>query len=531
MSIILKAEVKDKIKVEYQTELDKNKEVAAVIKKKLAGKYNISIKTIRKILSSASDKKSKVAEPDNKSKAKTYIITSWDIRTSIDPKFIDILTQLAKYYQAELYIQNLSSKNNDDWFVSATKKKCKQDLVTELAKYLFQFVGDESLSSNLQFKQIDVSPTAASVISGFEGIFDKSTILCGLIKELKTEKSLVVGKQIMSTGSIGKLDAKLEDYNLLPPADFSELEKVWNRTKENTKAFQVAKELIEPSALIVDVVDDKVFFTRFITMRKSGVVYDRNLKFSYGKTKPEVIRPKALIIGDFHSIETCPKNLQAITDIAKEYKPEVAILHDFTSFLSINHHEWNNYINVIKAPTLEAEWIDANKNLDYLETLFPKTYYICSNHCNFLTTFLADETKYKLNPQNYKKALELRIWQLETNRHPIIKFLELDKRKKVTFVSQHQDLILCGNVHKHGHENLLGVKAGFKTMAKAFNYKYVAAHLHGVEIYAGAAQAGTSSKLRLGYNSGGVSNWVNGHVLEYEDGTFQHVIVLDGKLK
>jgi hypothetical protein len=254
------------------------------------------------------------------------------------------------------------------------------------------------------------------------------------------------------------------------------------------------------------------------------------LKFVYGKVKPEIIRPKTLIIGDFHSIETCPKNLQALTEIAKEYRPEIGVLHDFSSLLSINHHEWHDYKNVIKAPTLEFEQIDANKNLDYIEKLFPKLMYICSNHCNFLTTFLADETKYKLNPQNYKKALELRMWQLETNRHPIIKFLELDKRKKVTFVGQHQDLIICGNVHKHGHEGLLGQKAGFKAMAKAYCYKYCQAHLHGLEIYAGAAQAATSSKLRLGYNNG-ISNWQNGHLLEHVDGTFQHINVYEGRWK
>jgi hypothetical protein len=281
MSIILKAEVKDKIRQEFEA----STEPAASIKKKLAGKYNISVKTVRKTVSTNiknQTKNNKFPESKNKSIAKTYIVTSWDIRTSIDPKFIDILLQLTDYYSAKLYIQSLNSKNNENWFAAAIQKRCSLKLKEKLAPKIFEFIDDECLSANLQFKQIDVNPTAASVISGFEGVFDKSTILCGLIKELKTEKSLIAGKQIMSTGSIGRLDAKLAAYNLLSPVDFKELEKVWNRTKENTKTFQIAKELIEPSALIVDVVDDKIFFTRFVTMRKSGIVYDRNLKFVYG---------------------------------------------------------------------------------------------------------------------------------------------------------------------------------------------------------------------------------------------------------
>lgn len=521
MSVVLKTEVKEKIKTEFLN----STEPAAVIKKKLASKYQVNIKTIRRIVSVV-DKNTKIAESK---KAKTYIITSWDVRTSIDPKFIDILCQLRDYYKAEIYIQNLNSSYNDEWFVASLKKKCNASLTRKLSEHLYQFEHEEVLNNNLQFKSINVSPTATTVLSGLEGVFDKSTILCGLIKELKTEKSLVAGKQIMSTGSIGHLNAKLEDYSNLDAEEFTKLEKVWNRTKENTKAFQVAKELIEPSALIVDTVDDKTFFTRYVTMRKSGTVYDHNLKFSYRKTKPTVIRPKVIMLGDYHSIETCPKNLQAITEIAKEHKPEIAILNDFVTFLSINHHDWHDSAKVIKAPTLEEEYEDANRNLDYLEKLFPKIYILQSNHCNFLTKFLADETKYKLYPQNYKKALELRLWALENNKHPVIKFLNLNKRKNVTFVSESHDLILCGNVHKHGHEGLLGQKAGFKTVARAFNYKYVAAHLHGIEVYGGATQAATSSKLRLGYNSGGLSNWINGHVEEYDDGTTQHIIVLDGK--
>lgn len=527
MSIVLKNEVKDKIKIEYQAELDKNKEVAAVIKKKLAGKYNISVKTIRKILSSASDKKSKIAEP-TKSKAKTYIITSWDIRTSIDPKFIDILTQLAEYYQAELYVQNLNSKINDDWFMYANKKKCNQVLTDKFAKHLFQFDGDESLSANLHFKQIDVNPTAASVISGFEGVFDKSTILCGLIKELKTEKSLVVGKQVMSTGSIGKLDAKLDDYNLLDTADFEELEKVWNRTKENTKAFQIAKELIEPSALIIDVVDDKTFFTRFVTMRKSGVVYDRNLKFSYGKIKPEIIRPECLVLGDVHAWDVDEIALAATDEMAKELKPKSAVLNDFCDFLSINHHLWGDYKHILKIPTLAEEQKKSKEVLLRLTNLFDKTYYLSSNHEAFLVKYLANEQQYKIG-NNYLESIELRAWQLKTGRHPVIKYLDLDSIKNLQFVSTSHDLIIAGNSVIHGDLGIAGARVGFKGLAKVYN-KMICGHFHAPQVYKNSVCVGTISKLKLGYNFG-LSDWGHANCLIHRDGTTQLLSIINGKWK
>ncbi len=521
MAVVLKSEAKEEIIKEYNRAIEKN-QVPANIKKILAGKYNISIKAIRKILKNAESKLiTNNQKSVNTSLSKIYIFTSWDIRVGIDKNFVKLLLQVAEQYNAQIVISCLNDKDYDYLIAAIQKLKITDDI----SKSFFIPFADFPLNENLQYKHVQNNYSAYSPIASWEGVFNKSTVVNGLVKDLKTEKSNIFCKQIMSTGSIGKLNARYEDYDLVE--NRKEFDKRWAQVNKSSKAMTLAQEAVEPSALIIDIADSKIYFTRYITKKKDTYLYDRNLKFTLGK-KPEKIKPKSLVIGDWHSIETCPLNLKAIQEIAKEYQPESAILNDFISFNGINHHEWLDYVNVIKAPTLEQEKAVAVEHLDLLEKLFPKTYYLSSNHDAFLSKFLMDETKYKLNIHNYKTALDLRSWTMDTGKHPIIKFLDLDKRPKIQFISESQDLSIAGITVKHGHEGLLGQKAGFRTMAKAYNYKYVQGHLHTLDIFRGAAMCGTSSKLRLGYNKG-LSNWLQAHLLLYEDGTVQNITVIDGR--
>lgn len=56
----------------------------------------------------------------------------------------------------------------------------------------------------------------------------------------------------------------------------------------------------------------------------------------------------------------------------------------------------------------------------------------------------------------------------------------------------------------------------------------MSAHTHQPRIYRGAVSVGTSSLLRLSYNKG-LSSWVQGVGIIYENGTFQLINIVQDK--
>lgn len=520
MSVVLKNEVKDKIKLEFANLVTAGKSPADS-KKELAAKYSANIKTIRKIVTAANKEKA--------SKANTYIFTSWELRCSIDAKFIKLLYQIAQFYNAKIRIAGISGKDDLSWLAFALKKQLSPDFIEKFTKIVdvYEKDADEYLNKNLQFKSIEGNALAINPLSGLEHVFNKSTIVPTMTKEAITEKSLKLCNQILGTGGIGKLTAKLEDYSLLTDVESrKKLETRWKTlNKPASKAYHAINEFIEPTALIIDILDDNTFFSRYITMRESGVVYDKNYKFTVDK-KPEKSRPESLVLGDFHVIDLDLTNYQAIKEIAKELNPKSAVLNDFTDFVSINYHLWNDHKNIVKLPTLTQEQEITSKYLAEITKQFDTVYYLESNHDQFLVKFLANDYQQKLG-SNYLQALELRTWQLKTGRHPVIKFLEMDSFKNLKFVSVHHDLIIKGNYIIHGDLGLNGARTGFKALAKVYK-DMVCGHFHSPQTIKNSVCVGISSKLKLGYNLG-PSNWMHSHTLIQPDGTKQSLNVIDGK--
>ena len=134
---------------------------------------------------------------------KTYIITSWDIRVKPDMKFIECLKQMASYYDADLLL------------VPMVRGDAKY--VPKALTDVFQIVVDDVVfNENLQLKYVETPALSRSPLTGFQGAYpDHSTIIPGLVRELKTEPCPRYIKQLMSTGSIGYLEASSDDYLLI----------------------------------------------------------------------------------------------------------------------------------------------------------------------------------------------------------------------------------------------------------------------------------------------------------------------------
>jgi hypothetical protein len=478
------------------------------IRKMLAAKYGMSLTTIRRILAK---------ETPKVTSSRAFVITGWELRVKPDGKFTAILENIARHYKAELYVTSL----NEDEAEFIPEELGKFKVLTE----------DLEFNSNFQFKYVQTKALSASPINGWNGIFKHSTIIPGLIKDLKTEKSTHLCRQIMSSGSIGYLNAEKRDYDFITDAESRKtLDRKWKSAERYkvTKAFIEAERFTKPTALIIEIKDDKVFFCRYITMTESGVVYDRNLKFEYGKSQPEISRPLSLIAGDFHSYYTDEANLNALKNIALEYQPESLGLNDFYEGAATNRHLWDDFGKILKMPTLAEEKLVSRKHILELASFFKKVYYLISNHDNFLVKYLANENQYRYN-RNYLDAIELRAWAIRNNRHPIIKYLELDTIENLEVIDEGADFQIAENYIMHGHVGLGGARSGFRALAKVYD-KMICGHFHSPNIIKNAVCVGTSSKLQMEYNLG-AGDWLHSHALIQPDGNVQLLNVINGEYK
>lgn len=466
----------------------------------------------------ATDFKKKYKVRFNKSNPKTMIFVGWEIRTGLTKEFLNLLDQMSAYYNAEVYVTPL-------WMPDL------EFLPPELSKYNI-LIENLEINKNLKFKYVPTHALSMSPLQGWAGAHEKSVIFPGLIKELQTEKSLHLCKQIMTTGSIGKLNAIWNNYGHITDDELRDkFNKRWGmvQARRGGRTYEIAKEFTLPSLLIVDIKDDQTFFTRYVTMKNLGTIYDRNLKFTAFKETPEISRPEAHVIADIHCKYVDHQKMNATFQMHDEWKPKCSILNDFVDFQSANDHESHDFAKVLQFPTLEEEGDEAKLYLDEICDHSENVFYLQSNHDNFLVRFLAREENYKIG-RNYKKALELRLWQIQNpHRHPVEKLLDLDSKKKVKFVPEREFLNIKGTIVAHGHEGISGRRVGFRALQKVYN-NYCQGHTHSPEVYRNGVCTGTSSKLDMDYKIG-ADAWMHADALIQPDGTTQLIPIIYGEYR
>jgi hypothetical protein len=434
----------------------------------------------------------------------TTIITSWDLRTSVNKDFIKTLKRMAKEYNAQLLL--VPCQLADFKYIP---EELKDDFTI--------VAGDIKFNDNLQFKYVESGALVQSPLSGHRNIYPHSTIVPGLVKELVTEPTQTSIKQLMSTGSVGSLSAKYEDYE----EDDKKFDQKWQRitSKQYSRSTVIAQTFIQPSALIVDVLNKRTFLTRYVTSSEDGVVYDLGKKFTpEGKEK---IKPTALLTGDWHAFNASEVATKATKDMIRVLDPEMVVLHDFFDGCSVNHHELGDAVKFDKAPTLEEEALVSNVLLDEVCRLSNKVVYLHSNHDDFLDKMLnKSELFWRING-NYAKLLELQHYRATTGNAPIVKLLDLDSRKNLEYT---KDKIINGVFVTHGDAGINGARTGFLAQAKVYG-KFSCGHFHSPGIYRDSVCVGTNSKLRMGYNVG-ASNWGHANAILHEDGNIQLLNIL-----
>lgn len=520
-------ELQEKVMADYTSLVSEGLATLTGIRRKLSAKYNLAYSTIYKITtngykSSANNVKIPVTyEVKNPIQIehkypKTYIFLGWELRVELSG-FLNIIDQLQQEHNAEVFVTCL-------WPDDVSY------LPTELQKYNL-LLTDLQLNNNLIFKYVPTHALAMSPVQGWDGAFDKSAIIPGLIREVKTAMTDKHCKQIMTTGSLGFLSAQFEQYNHITESSSRiEFHKRWAvvnmQNRRGGRNYEIARTYTKPTALIVDIINEDIFLSRYVTMEpNSKCVYDLNKKYTVKGKAPQISRPSALVVGDIHAYGVDKDKFAATKKIISTLNPEQVVIQDVFDGASINHHEIKDYANVIKFPSISEEAEITKGVIKEICDISSKVIYLHSNHDDFLVKFLAEESNYKVK-DNYQTALNLRAWQLSNDRHPIIKLLELDSFKNIKFVSVFDNLYISGILVKHGHEGIAGRRVGFRPLLKIYN-KYIQGHTHSPEVYRNGMCVGTTSKLKLGYNYG-ASAWLHTDGIIQPDGSIQAINVING---
>lgn len=440
---------------------------------------------------------------------KTVILTGWEIRVKPDEGFIDILKQMASLYDAELLLTSV----------------CPED-VAFLPDILRQNFGlahsDLQLNNNLKFQYCPTHALRKFPLTGWRGGKPNETLIVpALGRQLITEPSNGdIPRQKMTTGSVGRLNADLVNYAHVD-TEKQDFRRRWAEIENRRLAGQYVQALnfVVPSALIVDIVNDDLFFTRYVSMRQPGVVYDKGLKFTAGMGRPEPSRPLAINVGDIHAIHVDERTWAATLDMVQKLKPRQVILNDVFDGASVNHHEKGRDADLAFFPQLEAEVAVTKKVIQQVCDVSDEVVYAQSNHDLFLCKGLLDDPGMWRVNRNYMLALELQLFRLKEQRDPIIKLLDLDNFSNLRFVSDSEKFYVGEVYFTHGHIGINGARPNFARAAEVFN-DYTQGHTHTPGVLHNATMAGTTSRRDLKYVKG-ASGWLGANVLIQPDSSQQ----------
>lgn len=282
----------------------------------------------------------------------------------------------------------------------------------------------------------------------------------------------------------------------------------------------------------VEVKNSRLFdYHPIMAMRNGNFNYNREY-YHDGEIKDQ--QPEALILGDWHNGDTCPKTRAKTIKMITELKPKRVFFHDLFNGHSINHHEQSNHLSKArlwrdKMHVLEEEVEQCLKELNYFAYRFPDVefFVVESNHDIFLSKYIGQEN-FLEDGQNSVFACRLFVTVSSGIKEPILKTaMELVGKvaRNVRFLNEDEEFRVKGvGLDVHGHRGTNGSK-GSGASYDRYNFKLITGHSHTPAIYANGMVVGTSTHLKLSYTLG-PSSWLNAHGLLYSSGKYTLITLI-----
>lgn len=282
----------------------------------------------------------------------------------------------------------------------------------------------------------------------------------------------------------------------------------------------------------VEIKNNRVFNYYPIMALKNGNFHYNREWYKNGKILDD--QPEALVLGDWHTGDTCPKTRKVTLKMIERLKPKRVFFHDLFNGHSVNHHERNNNISKAqlwakKMHILKDEVEQCLTELNFFANKFPDVefFVVESNHDLFLEKFICHENFLEDAP-NSVFACKLFIKIAKGKTEPILKTaMELVGKvsKNVCFLNEDEEYRVKGvGLDYHGHRGVNGAR-GTGSSFDRFNLKLITGHAHTPAIYQNGMVVGTSTHLKLGYTIG-ASSWLNAHGLLYSSGKYTLLTII-----
>lgn len=488
----------------------------------LTSRFQVSERTVRKWIErlglskpSQDDTEYKKAKNKKLVKSKYYLISWAQNNTPLHESFYDNIKAYADYLGASVHIIAGRYRNPTSLFSSKNKKYIERWFLPKDDQH-FLDASRQELNSYLSLvADVKVQPTAATPLSGFEGLTGRQSCIIGHPKVHLNSLPVLKGhpnKLLMTTGA-----CTIENYT-------------------DTKAGKKGEFHHTFGFVIVEVKDDEKFFIRHVTADKSGNFYDLFYKVKDGKVSKNNKGILAAVLGDLHLHYLDTNTFKRKLDLYKKLHPKNIILHDIFDGHSINvHHEKNpivKYHKTVKGENLASNELDFLYNfINHFCNFFPDSdvKVVRANHDDFLDRWVIN-TDWKKDLQNAKTYQELASILLD---NPDIKGLipylldGLNIPNLETWGIRDSFILHNWELAQHGDKGANGSRGSINQFSRQ-NTKMIVGHSHSPARRDGTVQVGTSTVLEMDYNIG-PSSWLNSDAIIQPDGKVQQIHFIKGE--
>ena len=466
------------------------------------------------------DQKGNAKEPDKNpqfrrklSGIKRFIITTAQNATPIHDDFFASLKTYADFHQAELVVIPIRYKNPTSRFTMSQQNAEVWD--PAVTPYLYN--QRKKLNDNLDLLgDIKTVPTATKPLSGFESITGGSSAILGHTKvqmESIATPHNRYPKLLTTTGAV-----TVKNYT-------------------DSKAGKKGEFHHTHAALVVEIIGRKFFF-RHVNWDGGGFTDLTHHFTPIGVS--DAPRPLALVFGDTHRATMC-KTVEKVTfapdGMVETLDPEHLVFHDLHDGASTNHHTKKDPFAQIakRVSLLHLVKEEIVQDVMWLARVCKgrKGVVIPSNHDDFLARWLREQD-WRHDPENAEFYLETALHLVREIKagnecpHPFTHWVDkLKANAPITCLERDESFVLGGiELSMHGDKGPNGSR-GTRNNLNRIGVKTIVGHSHSPGINEGCYQAGTSTPLRVEYNSG-PSSWLNAHVILYANGKRAILPIVDG---
>lgn len=305
--------------------------------------------------------------------------------------------------------------------------------------------------------------------------------------------------------------------------------------------------------LLVETDNEGRWWTRQLLADSDGVIHDLDRKVADGKITTGN-RVEGITFGDIHEDDIDPIvrdatwGAEGMVDVLN---PRFQFFHDLINFGCRGHHDIKNPYKMFKRfaqqrDSVERELQGAARFLEWTSRKDCQGVVVPSNHERHLSRWLADNDGRRdpINAEIWSKLNAAAIAYIASNKEEpnylalALATLGYDGRwlddHNVAVLDEGTSFVICpkngGGIECAMHFDLgpngmRGTLGAFARMGRRAN----GGHSHSAGWIDGACQAGTKSRLRLGYNNAAPSSWTHTDIITHENSKRQLVTFFDGK--